>query len=349
MRANPHDARAPYYLGNLLYDRRRHAEAIRLWERSAKLDPETSPSSGAISASAISTFAGNRPKPAVAVRPGVPRQSSRRPAALRARPALETAWRKAGETSARTGETSGPRPAARRFERRTLRALQSDRPARQGAGNSSRTASSSRGKAAKAARSASMSAPTWRWAARQWRNVISPAPASTLNPRSPRPAIWARPNTCWPTRATFITGSVARCAGLADDQSARQHWLAAATFKGDFQEMSVRAFSEMTYYSALSLGKARPAREGRKTSARPAGLRAETPKGARRRLITSPLRCRRCCCSTTTCNSGRRRPPCFCRPRRSLGLATRHGRARCCKRFCSATRIMPWPPIFCAG
>ena len=33
---------------------------------------------------------------------------------------------------------------------------------------------------------------------------------------------------------------------------ARQHWRRAATFKGDFQEMSVRAFSEMTYYSALS-------------------------------------------------------------------------------------------------
>ena len=28
MRANPNDARAPYYLGNLLYDRRRHEEAI---------------------------------------------------------------------------------------------------------------------------------------------------------------------------------------------------------------------------------------------------------------------------------------------------------------------------------
>ena len=41
-------------------------------------------------------------------------------------------------------------------------------------------------------------------------------------------------------------------AGLGDDKSAREHWLAAATFKGDFQEMSVRAFSEMTYYSALS-------------------------------------------------------------------------------------------------
>jgi tetratricopeptide (TPR) repeat protein len=37
---NPLDARAPYYLGNLLYDRRRHEDAIRLWERAAELDPQ---------------------------------------------------------------------------------------------------------------------------------------------------------------------------------------------------------------------------------------------------------------------------------------------------------------------
>jgi tetratricopeptide (TPR) repeat protein len=37
--ANPADARAPYYLGNLLYDRRRHEEAMRHWESSAALDP----------------------------------------------------------------------------------------------------------------------------------------------------------------------------------------------------------------------------------------------------------------------------------------------------------------------
>jgi tetratricopeptide (TPR) repeat protein len=42
MRANPRDSRAPYYLGNLFYDRNRHAEAIRLWERSAKTDPRFS-------------------------------------------------------------------------------------------------------------------------------------------------------------------------------------------------------------------------------------------------------------------------------------------------------------------
>jgi tetratricopeptide (TPR) repeat protein len=37
--ANPADARAPYHLGNLLYDRRRYEEAIAAWERAATLDP----------------------------------------------------------------------------------------------------------------------------------------------------------------------------------------------------------------------------------------------------------------------------------------------------------------------
>ena len=37
-----------------------------------------------------------------------------------------------------------------------------------------------------------------------------------------------------------------------DKQQAKQHWLAAAKFKGDFQDMSVRVFSEMSYYSALA-------------------------------------------------------------------------------------------------
>jgi tetratricopeptide (TPR) repeat protein len=36
---DPDDPRAPYYLGNLLYDRRRYAEAIELWRRAARLDP----------------------------------------------------------------------------------------------------------------------------------------------------------------------------------------------------------------------------------------------------------------------------------------------------------------------
>ena len=39
---DPRDARATYYLGNLLYDRLRHDEAIALWEQSARLDPSWS-------------------------------------------------------------------------------------------------------------------------------------------------------------------------------------------------------------------------------------------------------------------------------------------------------------------
>ncbi|MFH1496267.1 MAG: DUF5107 domain-containing protein, partial [Verrucomicrobiota bacterium] len=42
MKLNPDDARAPYYLGNLFYDRRRHRDAIALWETAARLDPDFS-------------------------------------------------------------------------------------------------------------------------------------------------------------------------------------------------------------------------------------------------------------------------------------------------------------------
>jgi tetratricopeptide (TPR) repeat protein len=36
---NSKDARAPYYLGNLLYDKKRHQDAIRYWEQASELDP----------------------------------------------------------------------------------------------------------------------------------------------------------------------------------------------------------------------------------------------------------------------------------------------------------------------
>ncbi len=39
---NPSDGRAPCYLGNLLYDRRRHADAIAMWEKSVASDPSWS-------------------------------------------------------------------------------------------------------------------------------------------------------------------------------------------------------------------------------------------------------------------------------------------------------------------
>ncbi|MHB1356959.1 MAG: tetratricopeptide repeat protein [Anaerolineae bacterium] len=39
LRANPHDARAGYYLGNLLYDKKRYQEAVALWRTASELEP----------------------------------------------------------------------------------------------------------------------------------------------------------------------------------------------------------------------------------------------------------------------------------------------------------------------
>jgi len=39
VRASPADARAHYYLGNLLYDKQRRAEAIQHWEQACRLEP----------------------------------------------------------------------------------------------------------------------------------------------------------------------------------------------------------------------------------------------------------------------------------------------------------------------
>src|SRR5690606_2190829 len=42
-------------------------------------------------------------------------------------------------------------------------------------------------------------------------------------------------------------------AALENESAARSAWQAAADFRGDFQEMTVKPFSEMSYYSALAL------------------------------------------------------------------------------------------------
>lgn len=43
------------------------------------------------------------------------------------------------------------------------------------------------------------------------------------------------------------------CAAAKDAAAARSHWTLAGEFRGDFQSMRVRVYSEMTYYSALAL------------------------------------------------------------------------------------------------
>jgi tetratricopeptide (TPR) repeat protein len=62
--------------------------------------------------------------------------------------------------------------------------------------------------------------------------------------------------------AWFWQGEAAAAAG--DLTAATAAWQRAATFRGDFQDMSVRAYSEMSVWSALSLMRLGRAAEGRK-------------------------------------------------------------------------------------
>lgn len=53
-------------------------------------------------------------------------------------------------------------------------------------------------------------------------------------------------------RSDLYLGLGDACASVGDTAAASAHWRTAANFKGDFQAMSVRAYSELTYFSALA-------------------------------------------------------------------------------------------------
>ena len=133
VRADPDDARAPYYLGNLLYDRRRHEEAMVMWQRSARLDPH----SAVVWRNLGIGYFNLRRQPAkarAAYEKAFRADPGQRPDPLRARSALEATGRVAGQAAARIGKACRAGRPPRRLDRRTLRALQPDRPAPAGAG-----------------------------------------------------------------------------------------------------------------------------------------------------------------------------------------------------------------------
>ena len=249
MRANPRDARAPYCLGNLLYDRRRHQEAIRLWERSAKLNPNFSVVWRNLG---IGYFNIHR-QPAKA-RAAYERAFRANPSDARLLYERDQLWKRLGDS---------PRKRLRALEKHLNLVRQRDdlsvelcalynqngrhadalaflssrhfQPWEGGEGGPlgqwvrshlalGRTASSNRAPSARQHFEAALTAP---------RNLGE-----------------ARHLLANQSDVHYWLGCA--CADLGDIKQARRHWLAAATFKGDFQQMSVRAFSEMTYYSALS-------------------------------------------------------------------------------------------------
>ncbi|HWD18341.1 MAG TPA: DUF5107 domain-containing protein [Verrucomicrobiae bacterium] len=262
MEAQPKDARAPYYLGNLLYDRRRHEEAMRAWEKAARLDPGFSIVWRNLG---IAYFNISR-KPAKA-RAAYDRAFRANSSDARLLYERDQLWKRLGEkpvkrlrelekfpalTAARDdltlelcalyNQTGQPERAAQLLESRQFQ------PWEGGEG----------GPLAQHAR-AHMALGSGRLAAGDFAGARKHFEAGLAAPRNLSEARHLLSNH---SDIHLRLGEAWR--GLGEEKMARKHWQAAAHFKGDFQEMSVRAFSEMTFYSALAWKKLGQAAKAKK-------------------------------------------------------------------------------------
>jgi tetratricopeptide (TPR) repeat protein len=251
MRANTRDARAPYYLGNLFYDRRRYEEAIRLWERGTQLD------------SGFSIVWRNLGIGYFNVRKQTGKARAAYDLAIKVNPSdarllyeRDQLWKRIGEKPERRQRELTKRldlvsqrddlsielcalynQTGQHEKARELIAGRRFQPWEGGEGGPLGQHVRSHLALGRKALAASQFD--------QARALFESAMTSSHN-LGEAPHLLANQSDIH-----YWLGCVH--AGLGDQTSARRHWLAAANFKGDFQEMSVRAFSEMTYYSAQSL------------------------------------------------------------------------------------------------
>jgi len=250
MRCDPRDSKAPYYLGNLLYDRRRHEEAIRLWERSAKLDPR------------FSIVRRNLGIGYFNIRKDIPAARAAYDTALQANPADARLHYERDQLLKRLGTSPETRlrelskylklvqqrddlsvefgsllnHAGRHDEAATLLANRKFQPWEGGEGGPL-------GLHVRTQLALGRLALARRFHARAAEHF-----ADAL--RSPENLGEAKHLLANQSDIHYWLGLALE--SLGQKPAARCHWTLAANFKGDFQEMSVRAFSEMTFYSALA-------------------------------------------------------------------------------------------------
>jgi tetratricopeptide (TPR) repeat protein len=250
MNANPRDARAPYYLGNLFYDRRRHDEAIQLWERSAKLNPNFS----VVWRNLGIGYFNIRNQPAKA-RAAYDRAFKANPADARLLYERDQLWKRLGETPVRR---------LRELERQLDLVQQRDDLSVELCALRNQTGQHAPAAELVAGRQfqpweGGEGGPLGQHVRTQLAlGRLTLAKGDIAQARSHFENALTAPRNLSEAKHLLANQSDIHywlgCALAAngDTKQARQHWLAAASFKGDFQEMSVRAFSEMTYYSAQS-------------------------------------------------------------------------------------------------
>jgi len=253
MRGNPSDARAPYYFGNLFYDRRRHDEAIELWERSAKLDATYS----VVWRNLAIGYFNVRRQPAKA-RAAYDEAFQANPSDARLLYERDQLWKRLAEKPEKRLRILSKHPAlvkqrddlslelcalynltGRHCRAAQLLASRKFQPWEGGEGGPL----GQHVRAQLALGRAKLTGGDFSGARTHFEHAL-------VSPHNLSEAKHLLAN-----QSDIHFWIACAFAGMGDERSARDHWLAAATFKGDFQQMSVRTFSEMTYYSALSLEK----------------------------------------------------------------------------------------------
>jgi hypothetical protein len=249
--AAPTDGRAALYLGHLLYDRRRHAEAIEQWRAATRHDPKNAVAWRCLGLGAFNILG----KPALA-RAAYEKAFAAAPADARLLYERDQLWKRLGlapskrlrelekhaalvatrddlcvEFCALQNQTGRPERALPIVSTRHFQPWEGGEG--QALGQHVRThqllarRSLAAGNAAEAVRllEVALSAPL----------SLGEANHLLANQSDLRLAL----------------GDALAAAGRR--ANALPQWRAAAEFKGDFQGMSVRAYSEITYYSALAL------------------------------------------------------------------------------------------------
>jgi tetratricopeptide (TPR) repeat protein len=259
--AAPRDARAAFYLGNLLYDRRRHREAIALWQRALRLEP-----GNAVAWRNLGLGACN-----VLRRPALARRAYDR--ALRAEPGNARLLYERDQLWKRLGVA----PVRRLRELHKHRPLVETRDDLMLEITALYNQCGLHGLALDAIRQRRFQ--PWEGGEgqvlAQWmRTLLRLGRDDLLAGRAATAVEWFRlalnpPESLGEARHLLANQSDIHCwLGCAcdaagDRAAARRHWRLSAGFTADFQGMRVVPFSEMTYYSALSL-----LRLGRRAAAR---------------------------------------------------------------------------------
>ena len=247
MRSQPDDAKAPYYLGNLLYDRRRHADAIALWERSTRLAPRFSIAWRNLGIGYFNV----RHQPSRA-RAAYDRAFRASPSDARLLFERDQLWKRLGEKPARR---------LRELERHPDLVRQRDGLSVELCALYNQTGQAAKALALVSGRhfqpwEGGEGGPLGQWARAHLllgRSALAHGDAARARAHF-EAALTAPPNLGEARHLLANQSDLHYWLGraLGDSRRAREHWRAAATFRGDFQEMRVRAFSEMTYYSALA-------------------------------------------------------------------------------------------------